>query len=302
MITSVVTLSLLGSFYLILAIFSLSEARSARVRQLLARSTLVPSLRVEMRQEATRIGVWLERAGVGIEEKEFYVALLLLLSTFFLITMVIFQNVFVSLVAVTLVGVGVVVYLNSRRGNLAKKKDAQLEQFLIDLSASLHATSDIVEAIKMALKETKDPLRREFQRLVDEVNYNISFNRAVANMIRRNQSDLLEIVLIGLVAANEQGTNLIEFLNAKADYVRQRLQMEKQVEILSTEPKITAFIVMAAPLLVILLVSFLNPSYVAFFQTVPGIITLAYSAISYTAGYLLISRLTQLTEKRRVRS
>lgn len=301
MIASIVTLSLLGSFYLILAIFSLSEARSARVRQLLARSTLARSLREERRQEATRIGVWLERAGVGIGEKEFYVALLLLLSTSFLATMVIFQNLLVSLVVVTLIGVGVMVYLNSRSGDLANKKDAQLEQFLIDLSASLHATSDIVEAIKVALKETEDPLRREFQRLVDEVNYNISFNRAVANMIRRNKSDLLEIVLIGLVAANEQGTNLIEFLNTKADYVRQRLQMEKQVEILSTEPKITALIVMAAPLLVILLVSFLNPSYVAFFRTVPGMITLAYSAISYTVGYLLISRLTQLTEKRRVR-
>lgn len=302
MIASVVTLSLLGSFYLILAIFSLSEARSARVRQLLARSTLAISLREERRREATRIGVWLERAGVGIAEKEFYVALLLLLSTSFLATMVISQNLLVSLAVATLIGVGVVVYLNFRSGNLAQKMDAQLEQFLIDLSASLHATSDIVEAIKMALKETEDPLRREFQRLVDEVNYNISFNRAVANIIRRSKSDLLEIVLIGLVAANEQGTNLIEFLNAKADYVRQRLQMEKQVEILSTEPRITAFIVMVAPLLVILLVSFLNPSYIAFFRTVPGMITLAYSVISYTVGYLLISRLTHLTEKRRVRS
>ncbi len=302
MITSIVTLSLLGSFYLILAIFSLSEARSARVIQLLARSTLATSLREKRRQETTRIGVWLERAGVGIEEKEFYVALLLLLSTSFLATMVIFHSVLVSLAVATLIGVGVVVYLNSRSGNLANKKDTQLEQFLIDLSASLHATGDIVEAIKMALKEAEDPLRTEFQRLVDEVNYNLSFNRAVANMIRRNKSDLLEIVLIGLVAANEQGTNLIEFLNLKADYVRQRLQMEKQVQILSTEPRITAFIVMVAPLLVILLVSFLNASYFAFFRTVPGIITLAYSAISYIVGYLLISRLTQLTEKRRVRS
>ncbi|GFP22140.1 hypothetical protein HKBW3S06_01367 [Candidatus Hakubella thermalkaliphila] len=106
MITSIVIPSLLGSFYLILAIFSLSEARSARVRQLLARSTLATSLREERRREVTWIGVWLERAGVEIAEKEFYIALLLLLSTSFLATMVIFQNLLVSLAVVTLIGAG----------------------------------------------------------------------------------------------------------------------------------------------------------------------------------------------------
>ncbi len=114
---------------------------------------------------------------------------------------------------------------------------------------------------------------------------------ALRNMINRNRSNLIEIVLRGIIAANEKGVDLIAFLNYQIGYLRDKKSLNNYIKILSTGPKYTSYFIMIIPLISICFILLINKNFISFYLEGIGLAVIIYSIASYITGFLLINKI-----------
>jgi Flp pilus assembly protein TadB len=119
-------------------------------------------------------------------------------------------------------------------------------------------------------------------------------------MINRNKSLVIEVVLIGFIAANDKGVSLIEFLKDQIEYIRERKNIENYIKVLSSGPKYTSYIIMFIPLVSIIIIALINKNFVEILFSRIGLLFLTYAVVSYGIVFFLIDRIVNFSERSRV--
>ncbi|MHB8278004.1 MAG: type II secretion system F family protein [Candidatus Humimicrobiaceae bacterium] len=183
------------------------------------------------------------------------------------------------------------IIINSIISYIRQKKENQLETFLIDLVGNLYGNPNILVSIRKSIEKTNSPLKSDLQIILDDCAKGILIKDALKNMINRNKSNLIEIVLMGIIAANEKGVDLVAFLNYQIEYLREKKSLNNYIKILSTGPKYTSYFIMIIPLISIFAVLLLNRNFISLYIGGIGMIVIIYSAASYIIGFLLINKI-----------
>lgn len=183
------------------------------------------------------------------------------------------------------------IIINSIISYIRQKKENQLETFLIDLVGNLYGNPNILVSIRKSIEKTNSPLKSDLQIILDDCAKGILIKDALKNMINRNKSNLIEIVLMGIIAANEKGVDLVAFLNYQIEYLREKKSLNNYIKILSTGPKYTSYFIMIIPLISIFAVLLLNRNFISLYIEGIGMIVIIYSAASYIIGFLLINKI-----------
>lgn len=183
------------------------------------------------------------------------------------------------------------IIINSIISYIRQKKENQLETFLIDLVGNLYGNPNILVSIRKSIEKTNSPLKSDLQIILDDCAKGILLKDALKNMINRNKSNLIEIVLMGIIAANEKGVDLVTFLNYQIEYLREKKSLNNYIKILSTGPKYTSYFIMIIPLISIFAVLLLNRNFISLYIEGIGMIVIIYSAASYIIGFLLINKI-----------
>ncbi|MCX6383379.1 MAG: type II secretion system F family protein [Actinobacteria bacterium] len=183
------------------------------------------------------------------------------------------------------------IIINSIISYIRQKKENQLETFLIDLVGNLYGNPNILVSIRKSIEKTNSPLKSDLQIILDDCAKGILLKDALKNMINRNKSNLIEIVLMGIIAANEKGVDLVTFLNYQIEYLREKKSLNNYIKILSTGPKYTSYFIMIIPLISIFAVLLLNRNFISLYIEGIGLIVIIYSVASYIIGFLLINKI-----------
>jgi len=192
------------------------------------------------------------------------------------------------------------IYINLRRKRENVKKEEQLEQFLLDLTGYLYGNPNILNCIQKTLEDAEYPLKREFELVLNDTRKGLLLNEALKNMITRNSSPLIEVVLIGLIAANDKGVDLIEFLKDQVEYIREKKNMERYIKILSSGPRYTSYLITLIPIISIIVIILINKNIINVLFTGTGILILIYVLLSNVAGFFIINRLINYYGSNRV--
>ncbi len=174
-----------------------------------------------------------------------------------------------------------------------------MEQFLMDLTANLYGNPNIINCIHKSARDIENPLKKEFEIVVDQNRRGVLLNDCLKNMINRNNSQLIETILLGFIAANDKGADLISFLNCQIEYIRENKSLRNYIKILSSGPKYTSYLIMSIPLISILIITLINENFIKIIFSSIGMMVMAYSIISYIIGALLINKIVNLSEIRR---
>lgn len=183
------------------------------------------------------------------------------------------------------------IFLNIRKKRLNIKKENQLEQFLLDLIGYLYGNPNILNCIQKTIQDTEYPLGREFEIVLNDTRKGLLLNEALRKMIARNSSPLIETVLIGFIAANDKGVDLIEFLKDQVEYIREKKNMERYIKILSSGPKYTSYLITLIPIISIIVIILINKDIMEILFTGIGILTLVYILLSNIVGFFIINRI-----------
>ncbi|PQV54586.1 type II secretion system F family protein [Paraburkholderia sp. BL21I4N1] len=154
------------------------------------------------------------------------------------------------------------------------KRVLQLERQLPDaadlIARALRAGHSFPAALGMVGDELPNPLGGEFALVFDEINYGVSLNDALLNMVDRVPVEDLRYFVIAVLIQREAGGNLAEILGCISGIIRERMKLLGKVRVLSAEGRLSAWVLIALPFVVIAALTVLSPDYVSVFWKDPA--------------------------------
>ncbi|MGG5170991.1 type II secretion system F family protein [Pseudarthrobacter sp. J1738] len=177
----------------------------------------------------------------------------------------------------------------------AKRQKAfadQLPDTLQMFTGSMRAGHSLLRAIDAAAAEGEAPMSQELSRIVNEVRIGRALNESMQDVAKRTGSEDFDWVAQAIEIHREVGGELAEVLDHLAETIRDRNQIQRQVQALSAEGRMSAIVLMALPIVLFVALLFINPSYaVTFTTTLPGLLMLIVAAIMLAIGGFWLSRL-----------
>ncbi|MDV3251907.1 type II secretion system F family protein [Devosia sp. BK] len=191
-------------------------------------------------------------------------------------------------------------YLLPRIYVMRKRKQYQ-NKFLDELPNAVEA---IVRGVKTGLplndsmrvvaKDTKEPVKSEFQRVLDQQAFGFSMTEAVQVLLQRVPLPEVNFFVVVISVQQQAGGNLSEALGNLARVLRNRKKMKQKVAAMSSEAKASAGIIGSLPIVVAIMVSVVSPQYLSPLITTPlGQIWLGAAAIMMCLGVFVMNRMVQ---------
>jgi tight adherence protein B len=118
---------------------------------------------------------------------------------------------------------------------------------------------------------------------------------ALDNISQRVNSEYLQWVVTAINVQREVGGNLAEVMDTIADTIRERDRVLNRVKALTSEGRLSAIILIILPIVVGLMLFFLNRDYISLlFVTRAGLIMLAIAGALMVVGIIWIMRIVNI--------
>ena len=136
------------------------------------------------------------------------------------------------------------VHRNRRRNKFV----AQLADALMLLTNSLRSGYGFLKGLELVAKEMGDPIAKELNRMLREVNLGATVDQAMLNLGRRVNSQDLDIVISAYLIQKDVGGNLTEIMEKVAETIRERLRIQGDIRVLTAQGKLSGLVVGLLPL------------------------------------------------------
>jgi tight adherence protein B len=180
-------------------------------------------------------------------------------------------------------------FLKKRR---EKKFLAALPDAVDIIVRGIKAGLPLFESLKVVAADTPEPLKTEFNSIIETQAIGIPLGEACARLYDR--MPLPEANFFGIVIAIQQksGGNLSEALGNLSKVLRDRKKMAEKIQAMSMEAKASAGIIGSLPPIVMLLVYISTPDYISLLWTHPtGQFMLVCCVIWMSIGIMVMKKM-----------
>lgn len=148
---------------------------------------------------------------------------------------------------------------------LAQRRRKRMEeQFPISLDVfirALRAGHPVASAIDLLTREMPDPIGSEYGLVADEVSYGAELADSLSSMAERWGLEDIRMFVVSLSVQNETGGNLAEILENLASVIRARASLFLKVRALSSEGRMTGWILTILPVGAFVALFAINPAF-----------------------------------------
>lgn len=152
-------------------------------------------------------------------------------------------------------------YVGRRQKARLKAFNDQLGDTLTLLANSLRSGYSLLQSMDMVAKEAPEPTATEFTRVVREVGLGLSPEEALANLVRRIDSEDLDLMVTAINVQHEVGGNLSQILESIGTTIRERVRIKGEIVTLVAQQQYSGYIVAAMPILLTLFLFLMNRNY-----------------------------------------
>ncbi|QKV20532.1 type II secretion system F family protein [Oricola thermophila] len=188
------------------------------------------------------------------------------------------------LVGLALVPAIPVLFLRWMRKKRHKRFGVQLPEALDLITRGLKAGHPVPVAVSMVSREMPDPIGTEFGIVSDEVTYGSDMVTALRNLYERVGHEDLPLFVTAVSIQSTTGGNLREILEGLSNVIRERGKLRRKVKAISVEGRMSAYILTAVPVLLVLAVLVLMPSYYTDVVDIP----LTWYLVGASFGWLVL--------------
>ncbi len=185
-------------------------------------------------------------------------------------------------------------YLGRRR---KKFRNAYLDELPNAVEAIVRGVKSglpLNDSMRLVAKEAKEPIKSEFQRVLDQQSMGKSMTEAINILFERVPVPEVNFFVVVITVQQQAGGNLSEALSNLARVLRNRKKMKQKVKAMSSEAKASAGIIGSLPFIVAILVSLTTPTYLLpLIQTPVGMIWLGIAFIMLAIGSFIMNRMIQ---------
>ena len=187
------------------------------------------------------------------------------------------------------------IYVSIRKGRRLNQFNDQLGDAVNQMSNGLRAGYSVMQAMESVASELPPPICSEFHRVVQEMQLGLSMEQALANMLRRIDSDDLDLMITAINVQREVGGNLADILDVISYTIRERVRIKGEVRVLTSQGRISGYIVSFLPFGLGLLLMVLNRDYIMLlFTHICGWIMIAVAVILIGSGAFAIRKITDI--------
>jgi tight adherence protein B len=182
---------------------------------------------------------------------------------------------------------------------LKKKERRRMDKFqkqlpdALDLVArALMAGHAFTQGLRMVADEFDDPIGPEFEKTLDEINFGVNTEIAMANLTDRVDCPDLKFFVVSINIQRETGGNQAEIVGNIARLVRDRFKLQGKIRVLSAEGRLSAVVLVSMPFMVGTLIRLINPEYMdSLFTTDIGKAMMGGAACSMLIGIAVIKKM-----------
>lgn len=210
----------------------------------------------------------LAQSDVPMKVGEFLMLRVLLVVVSFGIVQFLTANFATALGVAAVVSILHIPFLALKRSMRINKFVLQLAEFLVLITNSLRAGQTFLQGVDIASRESPNPIGMEFRQLLKETNLGVPVEQAFDNMLLRIPSEDLKIVMSAFSIQRQVGGNLADIMEQVAAMIRQRIQIQGQIKVLTTQGKLSGAIVGLLPVGLGTVITLLNYKYMARLWTI----------------------------------
>ncbi|MCF6320261.1 MAG: type II secretion system F family protein [Rhizobiaceae bacterium] len=153
--------------------------------------------------------------------------------------------------------------LNWRRKRRHKIFGMQFPEALDLIVRGLKAGHPVPVAVSMVGREMPDPIGSEFGILTDELTYGSDMLSALESLDERVGHEDLPLFITAVKIQSSTGGNLREILEGLSHTIRDRGKLKRKIRAVSTEGRMSAYILTALPAILALVLVITMPDYYA---------------------------------------
>jgi tight adherence protein B len=184
-------------------------------------------------------------------------------------------------------------YLSIKQTQRKAKFGAQLPQMLQLVAGSLSAGFSLPQAFDTAAREGEAPMAAELNRALVQARLGMPFEDALETIAGRTGSKDFEWVVMAIRIQRDVGGNLAEVLTTVAETLRERERLRRQVNVLSAEGKLSAYILFALPVVMALYMILVRPAYIGvLWQSPLGYALIVVAVVLQSAGAFWMKKVT----------
>jgi len=173
--------------------------------------------------------------------------------------------------------------------------DKQLGDTIVLLSNALKAGYSFAQAISTVSKTASPPIADEFARATREMALGINVDDALNHMVRRNDSEDLDLMVTAVQIHRVVGGNLAEILDIIAYTIRERVRIKGEIRTLTAQARASGWIITLLPVALAGILTVISPDYFKpMFSETLGIIMLAISGFSMAVGFAIIQKIVKI--------
>ncbi len=186
-------------------------------------------------------------------------------------------------------------YVNRVEAARVRKFNDQLMDAIGMISNSLKAGFSVVQGLELVSREMPAPMSEEMVQVLGEMGLGSSFEDAMASLTRRIRSYDLDLTVTAMLIQTEVGGNLSEILDNISHTIRQRIQLKNEIHALTSEVRLSAYILAFLPPIMAIVLFMINQQYIMDLITEPsGQLMLVAGTILEIIGIIVLFRLADI--------
>ena len=181
--------------------------------------------------------------------------------------------------------------LSIRANRRRQAFEEQLPDVLQLIISALRSGHSLPQALDAVARQSAEPASTEFERVMFETRVGRDLSESLNAAAERMQSRSFEWVVSALEINREVGGELAHVLATVAETIRERQQLDRQIQTLTAEGRMSAYILTALPLVMIAALSIINPGYFEPLKSSPGPAIIISSVLLLGVGWVWMQRL-----------
>jgi tight adherence protein B len=183
-------------------------------------------------------------------------------------------------------------FVNFKRKHRLRRFSNEFPNAVDVIVRGVKAGLPLVDCLKVIGREAVEPVRSEFQEVVEDQTLGMPLPEAVARLPERIPLAEANFFAIVVIIQSRTGGSLSEALSNLSKVLRDRKKMAGKIRAMSAEAKSSAGIIGSLPVIVAVLVWFTSPAYIALlFTTLAGNVVLVCCGLWMLLGVLVMRKM-----------
>ncbi len=237
----------------------------------------------------------MQQAGIPLLGTEFMALILLSAVIVGAIATVIIKRWYAGILAAIIIVAVEYIYILVRIERRSSSFTNQLGDCLMMVANALRAGFSFLQAMEMISKEMEPPISDEFRHVMRDIGLGATTERALDDMDKRVGSPDFSLVVTAVLIQQQVGGDLAQILDTISETIQDRIKMRREVKTLTTQGRMSGWILILTPIAFALFMTASNPNYLdPLLHNTIGQVILGITITMEIIGAIIINRIVDI--------